>query len=305
MSDFSTPAVFPQTVSFTAGAGAASSTGAVQYKVLPVVSGTGVGSFNFAHHSFPNSFSETRDNDVYCFGYNVSEAGIALDTGDDSLTDIWETHYAQSASSRYFERHMAVRKKTPTGGTSEVRYFTAQIGKWNSDVPYFTSVACQVDGFSVTDKSTVNIPFVVNTVDATPGHGHVIMTGDVEMRGKTIDNILILNQQGSSGAVGQMTWQIGDANKWFFQARPTGQSFDFWILSNTLSVSPIVLQLGQADAKATFGGKIQTSASTTARSGMNFPSGTAPTSPTDGDLWFDGTNLKLRSGGATFTITKS
>ena len=28
-------------------------------------------------------------------------------------------------------------------------------------------------------------------------------------------------------------------------------------------------------------------------------------SPVNGDIWFDGTDLKLRSGGTTYTITKT
>ena len=55
----------------------------------------------------------------------------------------------------------------------------------------------------------------------------------------------------------------------------------------------------------TFSAKTNAAASTTAGASLNIPSGTAPTSPVDGDLWFDGTNLKLRVSGATYTITKS
>jgi hypothetical protein len=45
------------------------------------------------------------------------------------------------------------------------------------------------------------------------------------------------------------------------------------------------------------------SASTTTRSSMNIPSGTAPTSPVNGDIWFDGTDIKMRIGGVTKTFT--
>lgn len=44
-------------------------------------------------------------------------------------------------------------------------------------------------------------------------------------------------------------------------------------------------------------------ASTTSASSLNIPSGTAPTSPVDGDIWFDGSNLKIRISGATKTFT--
>jgi hypothetical protein len=40
-------------------------------------------------------------------------------------------------------------------------------------------------------------------------------------------------------------------------------------------------------------------ASTTAVSSLRIPSGTAPTSPISGDLWYDGTNLVFRDGSTT------
>jgi hypothetical protein len=43
-------------------------------------------------------------------------------------------------------------------------------------------------------------------------------------------------------------------------------------------------------------------ASTTAKASLRIPSGTAPTSPVNGDIWFDGTNLNVRIGGVTRTI---
>lgn len=44
-------------------------------------------------------------------------------------------------------------------------------------------------------------------------------------------------------------------------------------------------------------------ASTTARSSFRIRSGTAPTSPNSGDIWFDGTDLKMRVGATTKTFT--
>jgi len=44
-------------------------------------------------------------------------------------------------------------------------------------------------------------------------------------------------------------------------------------------------------------------ASTTAKASLRIPSGTAPTSPVNGDIWFDGTNIKMRIGGVTKTFT--
>lgn len=43
-------------------------------------------------------------------------------------------------------------------------------------------------------------------------------------------------------------------------------------------------------------------AATTAKASLRIPSGTAPTSPVNGDIWFDGTNLNVRIAGVTRTI---
>jgi hypothetical protein len=44
-------------------------------------------------------------------------------------------------------------------------------------------------------------------------------------------------------------------------------------------------------------------ASTTSRASLRIRSGSAPTSPNDGDIWYDGTNIYLRVGGTTKTFT--
>jgi hypothetical protein len=48
---------------------------------------------------------------------------------------------------------------------------------------------------------------------------------------------------------------------------------------------------------------IDLSASTTARASLRIRSGTAPTSPNDGDIWYDGTNIYMRVGATTKTFT--
>jgi hypothetical protein len=48
---------------------------------------------------------------------------------------------------------------------------------------------------------------------------------------------------------------------------------------------------------------VDVGASTTAAASLRIRSGTAPTSPNDGDIWFDGTALRIRIGGLTRTVT--
>jgi hypothetical protein len=51
--------------------------------------------------------------------------------------------------------------------------------------------------------------------------------------------------------------------------------------------------------------KVTIGASTTAQAALRFYSGSTPSSPQNGDMWFDGTNLKIQIGGSTKTITVS
>lgn len=48
---------------------------------------------------------------------------------------------------------------------------------------------------------------------------------------------------------------------------------------------------------------IALAAATTSKAAINFASGVAPTSPNNGDFWFDGTDFKARVGGVTKTFT--
>lgn len=50
-------------------------------------------------------------------------------------------------------------------------------------------------------------------------------------------------------------------------------------------------------------GKLTFNGATTAKAPINFVAGTNPTSPVDGDFWYDGSDLKFRLGGVTKTVT--
>ena len=50
-------------------------------------------------------------------------------------------------------------------------------------------------------------------------------------------------------------------------------------------------------------GKVSTPASVTGAASLNIPHGTAPTSPTDGDVWSTTTTLNFRLNGVTKTVT--
>lgn len=52
-------------------------------------------------------------------------------------------------------------------------------------------------------------------------------------------------------------------------------------------------------------GKLTTAASTTGGAGFKLPHGTAPTAPSNGDVWTDGSGMYARIGGTTWTFVNS
>ncbi len=70
-----------------------------------------------------------------------------------------------------------------------------------------------------------------------------------------------------------------------------------------------VLGMKIAGSKVGIGGittptaALDVAASTTSAASLRLRSGTAPTTPNDGDVWYDGTNLKFRKGAATVDLT--
>ncbi|QNK82580.1 glycosyl hydrolase family 28-related protein [Nakamurella sp. PAMC28650] len=64
-----------------------------------------------------------------------------------------------------------------------------------------------------------------------------------------------------------------------------------------------VFTISSGSQKLANGNKLILGASSTTTSSLNIPAGVAPTTPNDGDIWYDGTNLKMRIAGVTKTFT--
>lgn len=75
----------------------------------------------------------------------------------------------------------------------------------------------------------------------------------------------------------------------------SGVSLTVGILTTAMTINTL--------GSITCAGNLVTAASTTTISGLNIPSGTAPTSPVTGDMWYDGTNLRFRDGSTTRILT--
>jgi hypothetical protein len=94
------------------------------------------------------------------------------------------------------------------------------------------------------------------------------------------------------------------------------QTSGSWVAYNNLSTQLVGIQgnifyvfnsssrfqIDLTSNQVTLFGRLLQSASTTTRASMNIPAGVAPTTPVNGDIWFDGTDFKVQVGGTTRTI---
>ena len=74
-------------------------------------------------------------------------------------------------------------------------------------------------------------------------------------------------------------------------------------ITRGLYINPILTSAADWRAIEVSAGVSVLAPSSTASATLRIPSGTAPTSPVNGDIWFDGTDLKMRIGGVTKTFT--
>lgn len=90
----------------------------------------------------------------------------------------------------------------------------------------------------------------------------------------------------------QMNMTSPDGGKIF-----TVNNAALWLSNATIDMIKVT------DSLITLGVTAKTVASTTGSAGLRLTTGVAPTSPTDGDMWQDGTNFKIRINGTTKTVT--
>jgi hypothetical protein len=103
-----------------------------------------------------------------------------------------------------------------------------------------------------------------------------------------------------------LTWaqSSGTAEFASFRATPTiNQTGTATGITRGLHINPTLTAAADWRAIEVASGITILGASTTAKASLRIPSGTAPTSPVNGDIWFDGTNIKMQIGGVTKTFT--
>jgi hypothetical protein len=102
-------------------------------------------------------------------------------------------------------------------------------------------------------------------------------------------------------AYGSITFNQTGAGDMFINRAIVGPFGGFLRFGFSGTTDPILQ--ASASAWTVSQAKFVTQASATGLAGFNIPAGTAPTSPVNGDMWQDGTNLLFRIGGVTKTVT--
>lgn len=128
--------------------------------------------------------------------------------------------------------------------------------------------------------------------------GNTLASPSVTLANKSFLNFAAIGWDGSAYRL-QAAYQINSSQDWTGSARGTKH---IWYVTADGTTALVGMTL-ENSANLTMGGKLQAIAGTTVKPSINVPAGVAPTSPTDGDFWYDGTNVKFRVGGTTKSFT--
>lgn len=207
----------------------------------------------------------------------------------------------------------------PTSGTLLT---TTGSGTGLTGIPYsLTGTANQVILSAATGNITFSLPQSIAT-SSSPQFGRMGINQastsgigvDVTVDGTTLTQGLRVMGNVST-ALGFSAYVSGDGFVRFtFQADGTlnwgsgaagGDTFLYRSATNTLKTDNKMvigtnLGIGTAVSTTTV---LAIQGSSTSASSLRILSGVAPTSPVDGDMWYDGTNVKFRVGAATKTFT--
>lgn len=121
-------------------------------------------------------------------------------------------------------------------------------------------------------------------------------------------------ENAGTGVTRGLSFRIGGTNRWTISsaAHLVAVADNTYDIGQSGANRPRSLYLGSSlnvNGQSGFGSSaagttwVRIGASTTGIAHMNFVNGAAPSSPNNGDLWFDGTDFKARVGGVTKTFT--
>ena len=156
----------------------------------------------------------------------------------------------------------------------------------NNDVQVTTSGSGDVE-LLASGSGTINLNSNIVVLAAktiTTSNASSLQVGvEVDMNSHKITGLTNPSANSDAVTLAYLNTELTDGN--------TNATFNNLTATGTLTADNIT------SATVTVAGALITSASTTSRSGLNLPEGTAPTSPVDGDLWVTASDAIVRVNG--------
>jgi hypothetical protein len=173
-----------------------------------------------------------------------------------------------------------------------------QVGVWTGDGSIEGTTGFTYDGASATIRRSA-------ASDTADGAKMILAQDDGAVMANThvLGELILTGAEDGASTLGTGARLIATATEdW------TGAANGAQLLLQTTALGAIAYQnalLFGSDQSATFYGTAKAAASTTAAASFNVPSGSAPSSPVEGDIWYDGTEVKFRASGSTRDIAPS
>lgn len=135
--------------------------------------------------------------------------------------------------------------------------------------------------------------------------GGVLYFNDVKV-GADTDGQRLLYLNAASGQFRSLQFQSAGVGRWNIRASDTaesggdtGSNLEIQSRTDAGSAKTVVVTIARDTGVITLGGLLSAIASTTAFASLRLPHGSAPTSPTNGDVWTTTSGLFIRINGAT------
>lgn len=235
-----------------------------------------------------------------------------------TFTNRWGIYQAGASDKNYFAANVLMGGLVDNGNRLQV---------YGDSYIRGSGAISNTTGLTIQDSNSINLFRVRNdgliNIGSVSGETYIAPT----QNGSTVNKEgrgLIFSAAGIIGVQAAFTYSVGiltqggyvmRLNSTFVANQASSDTTSLWItpsinqtatathITRGLYINPTLTSAVDWRALEISAGISILAPSTTASATLRVPSGTAPTTPTNGDIWFDGTNLFMRIGGTTKTFT--
>jgi lysophospholipase L1-like esterase len=272
------------------------------YLVTPGRVGIGITSGLIGRLHVTDTASTAATTAAWFTGTNTVSSGIYtsvaitptyIHSGSAARNAVYISPYIQSAGSgNGFLLRAGINTAPNSGGTHTDRFTVSEAGDITHTGNILTTGNNWINGSPVGAGSKL----FVNDTSSTPGRAFMWVTGTSSASSGIQSALALTPTWNETGTAGNNSLFISA----YSQSEGSGLRYLIRAGSNSAADGS-----GTHTDKFTVSknGRVVVGAATTSNSSLNIPVGVAPAVPTDGDIWYDGTNLRMRIGGTTKTFT--